>query len=72
VHNWQGTGGALLKIHLQVGQDLPDGGRHLVEIWSWLGRRRAWEHIRVSSRSTMSRSSDSHEQIEIEVGYTKW
>jgi hypothetical protein len=37
-----------------------------------LGRWHAWEHISVSSRSTMSHSSDSHEQNEIEVGYTKW
>jgi hypothetical protein len=29
-------------------------------IWSWLGRRRAWEHIRVNSRSTMSRSSNTY------------
>jgi hypothetical protein len=46
--------------------------RKSVGIWSWLGRRHAWEQIRVSSRSTMSRSFDSYEQIEIEVGYTKW
>jgi hypothetical protein len=37
-----------------------------------LERRRAWKHIRVSSRSTMSRTTDSHEQIDIEVGYIKW
>jgi hypothetical protein len=46
--------------------------RGSVEIWSWLGRRRAWEQIRYSSRLTMKRLSDFYEQIELEVSYTKW